>query len=94
MIHNLCTQLEFQGGARAIYLFELAMAKGEYRWGNDAKLVSAVAVAIAMTEEKKVDVIPRIAVSQIPSCLCGALISSSDLSEKPSLQSLGCGHRF
>jgi hypothetical protein len=70
------------------------MAKGEYRWGNDAKLVSAVSVAIAMTEEKKVDVVPRIAVSQFYSCLRSALIAGSDLLEKLSLQFSGCGPKF
>lgn len=70
MIHNLCTQLEFQGAGRAIYLFELAMAKGEYRWGNDARLVSAVSVAISMTEQSKIDVIPRIAVGPLCSKMC------------------------
>lgn len=40
------------------------MAKGDYRWGNEATLVSGVAIAIAMVEKKKADAVARIAVSR------------------------------
>lgn len=61
IIHNLCDSLGFGGTERAFHHFEAAMAKGDFHWGNEAKLVSAVCVAISMTESKRTEAIPRIA---------------------------------
>ncbi|KAG8764256.1 hypothetical protein FRC15_007699 [Serendipita sp. 397] len=44
-----------------MYCFDAAMSKGDFRWGAEAKLVSAISVAISMMESKKLDVIPSIA---------------------------------
>lgn len=66
-IKSITARLGFPGFAvRATGIFDIAMKKGNYRWGRRARLTAGAAIAIALRESHKADSLRDIGVRPTP----------------------------